>query len=629
MSYIVEQETGDIVISGFENGIGDSPYTVLSDMKSVNPSTIPGEASVSFSTKNTVRAPIVTNQSGTVSTGTNLFNALQSLGLETGQWIVFNTITTGGTGLSTNTPYYLVYDSSSPPNQSYSLIAATAAYPPTGGAVVIGANSNVTFSTVNMGLPKYFAKSRGFNWMIDANGRVWSDISLTSGGGSVTATNSWTYTGNPTDATSNGNGLLCYETVTNGTGGTGTSIQVDEWIFVWRNSQIDYTKITAAGAAISPLITWVNGWKPSTGTTAQTQYLQTRFNVNNSHQAVVTPDARVNYCDGNYIGNFYQNVPTPGSNYVGFDPTNSATYTFSNITAIMPAQEVAQCIAFLNQYLLIGGKGNIVYPWDLNPGNNTYSPPLILLPETNIQAIVPVGNNAYIFAGNRGIIYITNGSQANFYKKVPDHISGTVEPLFSWGGSSVAAAPTGVATYSKNRLFFGCYATPQAGGVTTTYGGLWCIDLSTGSLFNAQQMSYGSYSGYVSAVGLTSAESSYGPNIGYGLMVGWSDAGTPTYGVDVDIATPYSSGQSFIVSDMIPIGTLLNPTTSHQVEFKLATPMVSGESVQLLVGSYLNDTFTSLGTASGSSSENVLSGNFPLTVQKQQWAVIKAILTSN
>lgn len=640
MSYAIDSSTGDLVIGGFSQGIGDTPYSGLTDMKSVNPISIPGEASVSFATASVQKAPIVTNQVSTSVTGTNLLNIPQTLNTETGQWVIFSSV--GTSGLTVNIPYYIVYASNAGGNNQYNLYTATAAFPPTGSAVVISANSSVTFSTVNPGLTKYFTKSRGFNWLIDANGRVWSDIALTSGGGSVVATNSWSYTGNTTDASSNGNGIVCYQTVHNGTGGTGTSAGVDEWIFIWRNSQIDYTKITDNGSSTSPIITWNYGWKPSAGTTGNNNYLQTSPGINNSHQAIMTPDGRINYCDANQIGNFYQNVPSPGSNYVGFNPTTLASYTFANYN-ILPFNDTAQCLMFFGAQVIIGGKLNIGYPWDLI--SNTYSTPLIQLPETNLVAMIAIGNNGFIYAGNRGNIYITNGSQADFFAKVPDHISGAVEPLISWGGSATAGAPTGTVTFNKRRMYFGCQASLQAGGNATGYGGIWCIDIDTKAIWNSNQMSYGSYTGYVSALIVATAEtaggSSYGPNIGYGLLAGWSDGGTPVYGIDACISTPYTGGQSYIISDAIPVGTALKPMTAYQVEFKVAFPLQATETVQLLMASsmydYINNNFTSCGTVTGSNgaytelagaNPQIISGNLPISVEKQQWLFLKAILIS-
>ena len=675
----VDPQNHDIVITGFENGIGDSPYSGLTDMRSVNPISITGETSVSFSTKSVFLCPNIQNNTtgSLITVGGNGFEAPIALGLEGNQYITFSNLG-GATGLSTGTPYLLFYFTNTGGNIIYQL------YTTANVLVTITAPSTttVTFSTVSPALPKYFQKSKGNNFMLDSNGLVWWDGVLTTGGGGgwISATNSWTWMGNTLNAKSQGNGLILYTTVNSTSPGS-----QDEWLFVFSAGQIDYTPITTNNASAS--IVWVYGWNPFTGTSGNSSYLQ-GVNINNvSHAAFITPDGRVNVCDANYILNFYQNIPVLGQSYVTFNPlsyastytttgvipagytnatltgsfggttgfqlitfsngaqrqvyftngsTNIAwanamietadttlltggTYTAQNMTAILPPTDRAQCLSFVNQFLLIGGISNIIYPWDLSPADNTYSVPLILLPETNIQNIVTVGNNAYIFAGNRGNIYITNGSQASFFKKLPDHLSGAVEPLYSWGG----------ATYNKNRVYFGVNVTLQAGG-NANYGGIWCLDVSTGAVWNCNELSYGSYAGYVSALGVSSAQSTYGPTIGYGLLAGWTDD-SGNYGVDVSIASSYTGGQSYVISDMIPIGTAIEPITPAQFEFKLSTPLLSGESVQLQVASSINGSFSNLlnssGTASTSGDGVLLSDIYSNTTQLNQWILLKCILT--
>jgi hypothetical protein len=174
-------------------------------------------------------------------------------------------------------------------------------------------------------------------------------------------------------------------------------------------------------------------------------------------------------------------------------------------------------------------------------------------------------------------------------------------------------------------------------------GGVWSANLDTGALKIAYQLSYGTYAGFSSAflaqaitTNVSGANSNQPP--GGGLFIGWAD-GLGNFGVDQTIATPYTGGQSFLVSDMIPIGTLFEPTTAGQFEFKLSTPLLLGESVELQVGSslddYSNNTFTSLGITQGTdppynltTNQIVLSGLFPNKVQTQQWLLVKAILTA-
>lgn len=637
--YSIDPKNRDIVITGFENGIANSPYEGVSDMRSVNPISIPGEVSTSFSTSKVTTAPVYTNISVSADgTGNILVTGLtQGSLMEKGQAISFSASTI--TSATVGTIYWIA--GASQQSSTSEIISITTTYGSASG-ISLGTSGTATLSVFAPDIQNYSQKSRGNNFMLDNRGRVWTDYVKTSGGtGGITSTNSWTYMGNTTDSSSNGNGLLLFTTVHNGTGGSTTQTTLDEWLFVWRNSQIDYVKITDGSSAIAAgSLSWVYAWNYKTAATGSTGSLNTLTTVPNPHQAIQAPNAQANFVDGNYLGNFYQNIPSPGSNYVGFDPTNIATYTPQTITALIAANDVGQCLAFVNDSTIVGGRYNIIYPWNNSPASNTFTPPLIQLPEQNIAAIVTVANNAYVFAGNRGNIYITNGSQADFYKKVPDHISNSIEPLFQWGAGTAVTIQISphCATYSKRRLYFGISASLQAGGNATTYGGIWCIDIDKGIIFNSQQMSYGTYLGYVSCIGTTSSNSaggvSYGPNIGYGLIAGWSDGGTPTYGIDADIALPYSAtNQSWVTSDMVPIGTAINPTTSGQIEFKLATPLVSGESVKIDVGSYLDTTyasFTTAGTLSYStvSTANNLSAIYRNPKEKQQWNIVRATLVS-
>ena len=85
--------------------------------------------------------------------------------------------------------------------------------------------------------------------------------------------------------------------------------------------------------------------------------------------------------------------------------------------------------------------------------------------------MITVNTNTYLFAGNRGRIYVTNGSQAELFKKIPDHLSGTVEPYYIWGAIG----------YSQNQLYFGFQAQQNNGSILQS-GGLWALDITTGAL---------------------------------------------------------------------------------------------------------------------------------------------------
>lgn len=610
MSYAIDFATGDLIIQGFDQGIGSSPYTGLTDMKSVNPSSILGEVGVNFSTQSVTKAPISGTSgsptSATVTATPSYIYIPTALNLETWQTIFI--VSAGTSGLSTTIPYYLSYIGTSGSNNEYALYTTYVG----GSSVTISANSAVTFYTITPQTPKFFSQAPSANFMIDSVGKVWSNYIL-SGTGGGPSTSSWTYTGNTTDSTSYGNGMVYWKTSNSTAPG-----DWDGWLFVLRDGQLDYSNVDGInnGSPYNHVGTWVYGWDPLQHSTGNSNYLNGSNLTNCPHNAIVGPDGNIYFCDYYTVRKIQQaNIITP----VTFSPTSAATYLYS-VGHILPINEISTCIAPLGVNYIIGGVGNQAYIWDgVNPVA-VINP--ILLAESYVTNIVTVNVNAYIFCGNRGYIYVTNGSQASPFAKIPDHISQVIEPNFFWGG----------ATYQKNRLYFSAFITNNSETINPVgYGGVWAIDLSTNALWLANQLSYGTYTGYASALSavpikFTGASMITEP-VGTGLLIGWVN-GT-TYGVDVTISTPYTNGASWIVSDFIPVGTALKPMTAYQIEFKLSTPLKTGETVQLLMGSSLNDlygtgTMTSLGTTTGTGVE--LSANFPITVQGQQWLLVQAII---
>lgn len=586
MAYHLDKTDGSLVIDGFQNGIADDPYSGIADIKNANLISIPGEASVNFSTSTVTNA----NVSGTVisaNAGADTVllstNSVQQL-----QAIVF----TGGSlpaGIIANTVYW-AFDTGGGNYNLYTDYGATSLLNITG-------TGTGTFTTINMGQPKYFnhfvTVFCNTYFMIDSNGRVWNS-GLTSPG-------NWRYTGNSltgTNGTAHGNGLVSYIPSDVGTTTIG-------YLFIFRDYQIDYATITSNTA-----ITWTYGWNPATGATGQNGYLKSYNSggasiANPIHESMILPDNKVYYCDANFIGRWYQADPN-----VGFVPTTTTTYVFDQ-TQILPFTDVAQCLAPLGNTLLIGGAQNIIYPWDTFSSLPSFP---IFVAELNIVKMVTVNTNTYIFAGNRGRIYYTNGSQAQLYKKIPDHISGTVEPYFIWGG----------ATSNKNQLYFSFYVSTNAGTPISQYGGLWAIDLDSKALRMTNTLSYQTtaYNGYATAI----IPNVYGTfPAGIGLYIGW-DIGfsSGTYGVDNTSGTPYTGSNTVskcvIVSDLIPIGTFDKPIDFERIEYKLTRPMVSGESISVYARLIFDTTDSGFGTAIlTDSTVGNFSNSAPVNFKNAQW----------
>jgi len=628
MAYHVDPIDNSIVIDSFNQGIGASPYSGLTDLRSVEIDSVSGEANVNFSTQSASQAPNYPTTapvtSATLQTSSYYINIPTSLKLETNQWIIFTTLGGAtGSGLAINTPYRLSYQNVSGANSQYQLYTVAGAQ-----VTVTGASSTtVTFSTINPTKPKFFAQASIANFMIDDSGRVWTDYTSfrTNGAGTITATHSWGWTGNTsnnigsavatTDA--HGNGLVYWRTANSTYPGSW-----DGWLLIFRDGEIDYCNVdgNVNQVAYENVGTYTYGWNPKTGNTGNSSYLQGFNQSGCPHNAIIGPDGRVYFCDLYNVNKLYQaDLVTPTT----FDPGTQATYGY-NIYNLLPINDIATCIAPLGTNYVIGGIHNQAYQWD---STSNFVLNAILLAESYVFNVITVNTNAYLFVGNTGRIYVTNGSQANPYVKIPDHLSNTVSPYFAWGG----------ATYTKNKLYFSALAVTNSGGNITGYGGLWAVTLTQNpAIYLSNQLSYGTYGGYASALAaipLMFASPGTIPTepAGIGMLIGWYD-GVSVYGIDTTISTPYTGGQSWVTSDMIPVGTLFKPTTLLQIEFKLAQPLVTGETVQIQTGKYLDMSYASFTSQFTTNSTGILSDNSAdhggMKDQQYQWILVRAILTS-
>lgn len=610
MAYRIDPATGDIIIDGWESGISDSPYgtnlqtqvgniqqTGLADMRNVNVISIPGEASVLNQTVQASQTP-VSGVAYTAVAATDIFTYTGTT-VKAGTAIVI-TVSTGTGGITSGNTYW-VRDVS---GNTFKVGSGVDAAGTVTAAINVTSDGTGTFTTVNMsslvqivnndhsaqaltGIANYFSPvdNQG-TYAIDSNGLAWIF---------VPGTPNWVYAGNTTINSSppRANGIAVWK----------------GYILVFRSEgsggQIDYRQI----GGTSSLSAWTYGWK--TGLTSLS--MRTFTDTNDV----------LYFCNGAMIGILIQ--------LTTFDPANPATYSYTPTALLLNPNDAANCMAQLGNNLVVGASSNIMYIWNadpLNAGNYSgYTP--VLLPEATIARIVTVNSNSYVFAGNRGRIYITNGANVSLYKKVPDHLAGgAIEPYYVWGG----------ATYSRNQLYFSASAFSGATGVAIpNYGGIWAISTDTNAVRLTNILSYGTYAGYCSELAQFFTNSS-SANVSFGqtsIIAGWYN-GISLYGADYipTSPTPYSNSQSYVDSDMIPIGTLLNPETDSNVEYKLTVPMVAGESVtmqyrQNFAQSFTTITDTTHPTGVFTVSDNQgFSGVIQVNFQKSQWIQIRTLLSS-
>ena len=172
MSYQIDPQTGDIVISGFENGIGASPHKGLANLQNVNISTETGEVMASFNR-------VQQTQTGTTGTLTQV-NAntvsISGITLLVGQ--VITIVNPGTTGLSGS--YYYI----STGKLSATGSAGGVPNDPATATIITGITAGTaTFSIAHpMGSPKQSATERYLDssnniqyryFILDSIGNIW------------------------------------------------------------------------------------------------------------------------------------------------------------------------------------------------------------------------------------------------------------------------------------------------------------------------------------------------------------------------------------------------------------------------------------------------------------------------
>lgn len=291
----------------------------------------------------------------------------------------------------------------------------------------------------------------------------------------------------------------------------------------------------------------------------------------------------------------------------------------------LPSKEVAQCMVEIGNLVLIGGITNTVYPWnqvDATPSD------FIELPESGVKTMLNANNMAYIFAGNKGNIYISNGTVASLAVKVPDYVAGVpaspltyIEPYYTWGDSM----------YMRGRVYFSIL--DQTATKSGNAGGVWSfipsqnIDPSQEvgiALRLENQNSYGDYDGVATILIPNEEQMAVSPQ----YWASWQDSysvGSSTFGIDYTSSTPVT--QYIVETDMLKTGSFIDQQTFSQVEYDLTTPLASEDAVQLYYRLNSTDAWTTCGTVNLETS-NPISGYFKQVFQKTQWVQFRAVCTT-
>ncbi len=342
-------------------------------------------------------------------------------------------------------------------------------------------------------------------------------------------------------------------------------------------------------------------WQPALNANAASSSFQTRWSNGTNHMSLNTANTGdVYFCNGAYIGALQ--LP---QNQI-FSKINPLTFRFSSDSLELPPADTSVWLMELQSQLIVMGQFRL-YPWNFNASR--YNSP-VPMDEALVKGI-NILNKLYIFAGNKGNIYTSNGYSVSRYTKLPDYIAGVVDPSWTIGGQM----------QHRQKLYFQAVAkNGQTNAVV--YAGIFSLDLDTGALNMENQNSGGLTPTGMLTTGVLIDDNSTAIN--YDKY--YSAFGATAPKIDFNDTTLYSSSEAVIETDIIPIGTFLQNKTFTSAEFKLDQPLQSGDSISLYARQSLADTFTLIGTTNAA----VLSDStqkWPF--EKWQWVQFKVTMSCN
>lgn len=580
MSYRSEKNQNgdyDIVISGWEKGIAESPYLGISDMRNINNRWYPEMAYINYERQLTSTA----NDTETFTVTAATTTVTSTLNVKVGDVIQVSSTVTLPSPLVVSTYYQVITVGSGVftiglfNNDSTFYDTTPITFTDTGTGVH-------TATTVTMGqqiqaieYPQVNDGTQAVIWFIlDAFGIVWSNYSTGTHYFSplVYATGSPSYSLN--------RGMVFY----------------GAFLFIFLDDGTIYY--------FDPSNNTVTEWSGNT--------LISSF----PHYALSGYDNIAYICNENNIATII---------YVG-SPTNIGNYTLNDaaLTTLSPTVPITY-LAELGVNLVMA-VGNKIFTWDRTSTGVNLPLPINEI----IQKIVNINNILYITAGIKGNIYISNGYSIQIFTKIPDGITGAIDPTWSWGG---------IMGY-RGKLYVGAACTvPASAGVI----GIFSFDLTTKSINIENQSSIGSVvSSMLDNVYLLmndadfvayNTNDSIAQTYDFYYSAWWSGVGNGVGGVDDNTRQPYSNGEAYIISDLIPVGTFLQERTFNQIEFKLDSPLLwdssdaVGESVSLYYRQTLQDSFVLIGSTSATlANQTIFSDLYPVNFEKSQWAQFKIVL---
>lgn len=295
----------------------------------------------------------------------------------------------------------------------------------------------------------------------------------------------------------------------------------------------------------------------------------------------------------------------------------------------LPDNEYAVTFDKVGNYLMIGTQTGSnyadrtnyrvanIYPWNKSTTDSFNVP--VKLNEAGINAMISDGNKLYVSAGDRGNVYVANGSSYAKIKRIPwvenRSFSKTTKTYpnamsFSQDGNLLIGTSTLTDSFSgdyDNTSRHGIYEIAVSDG----YPAHLKYIISTGNFGSGQILNIG----YIDQQGSDVTS------------IGWQDGSS--YGVDATSFYTYTSYGAVFESGLFRVGTRLQRKTFDKLEFILTRPLVTGQGVRISYRKNLGEDYTEIGTFDYTTLGGVISHNTGALITDAETLQIKIELTQS
>ena len=357
------------------------------------------------------------------------------------------------------------------------------------------------------------------------------------------------------------------------TGGTGGILRgVDSWkgfFFTFLNTDIDvYTS--------APLVS---------------QLSFETLDASTSHPSITCQDGLL------YIGNGYKiaSLQEVGT----FDPTNGATYSWSNNALDIPDNHIITSLTELGDYLIIGTDLGYIYMWDrISPSFNSL---LIVEEGEKINSMITHNNLIYIQAGNKMSIYISNGTSVELFYQLPETL---IE-------GSIALDACSNMIVKDRKILIGY------GGISrVSPAGLYSIDLKS-KVVAMENLISTENDGTTNGAQIPALLNTFKDSPS--LIYSWRDESS--YGVDKDTGNKYLGDEAYFISQFYRLSTDLQPKTFQRLEVFLSKDIDGVDSVKVYYRKTKNGAWVFINTFD-TENKNSFQTPFTATARNIQFKVI-------